>query len=122
MPRLLAVLAVAFAAAQLTGGDRSAVRRLTVHNPTPYTVNVDVTGADRDGWRDLGAFARESERTVEELKDPGDTWVFRFSYGGLDAGELEVTTDQLDADGWTFTVPAEVGQRLRQAGVEESRR
>ena len=106
--------------ARLGVGEPTSFRRLTVHNPTPYMVIVDVTGAKRDGWLDVGSFPRERQRTVEELADQGRQWVFRFSYGGVDAGELVVTRDQLARDGWKITVPPGVGERLREAGLSES--
>ncbi len=112
--------AVAFQVARLDVGPPSTLRRLTVENPTPYLINVDVTGAERDGWLDLGSFPRERSRTVEELADQGRQWVFRFSYGGVQAGELTVSRDQLAHDDWRITVPWAVGENLRQAGLSES--
>lgn len=113
-------IAVAFAVARLAVGEPSTFRRLTVQNPTPYLINVDVTGAERDGWLDVGSFGRERTRTVEELADQGRQWVFRFSHGGVDAGELTVSRDDLAGDGWRMTVPPAVGDSLRQAGLSES--
>ena len=113
-------IAVAFPVSQLASGEPSTLRRLTVHNPTPYMINVDVTGAERDGWLDVGVFPRERSRTVEELVDQGRQWVVRFSYGGVEAGELTVSRDQLARDNWTITIPSAVGESLRQAGLSES--
>ncbi len=113
-------IAVAFPVARLAVGEPRTFRRLTVQNPTPYLLNVDVTGAERDGWLDVGSFRRERTRTVEELADQGRQWVFRFSYGGVEAGELTVSHDQLARDGWRITVPSAVGESLRQAGLAES--
>jgi hypothetical protein len=115
-------VAVALPVARLGAGEPTSFRRLTVHNPTPYIVNVEVTGASRNGWLDVGSFARERRRTVEELADQGRQWVFRFSYGGVEAGELVVSRDQLAHDGWRVTLPAEVTERLRDAGFSESAR
>ncbi len=117
-----AALAALFAVARLGVGETISYRRLTVENPSPYTVNVEVTGAARDGWLKLGSFRREGRRTVEELADQGHEWVFRFSYGGVDAGELAVDRDQLAKNGWSVTVPPEVGERLQEAGLSESAR
>jgi hypothetical protein len=113
---------VASAVARFGGDDPTPLRRLTVHNPTPYIVNVEVTGGERNGWLDVGSFPREGLRTVEELADQGRQWVFRFSYAGVDAGELVVSRDELATDGWRITVPADVGERLRDAGLPESGR
>ncbi len=111
---------VAFPLARLALDEPRAFRRLTVENPTAYLINVDVTGAERDGWLDVGSFRRERTRTVEELTDQGPHWVFRFSYGGVQGGELTVTRDQLVRDGWRVGVPPDVTQRLRDAGLHES--
>ena len=123
---LLIVLALAaaliFALSRLGLGDIASYRRLTVENPSPYIINVDVTGAKRDGWFNVGTVRRENRQTFEELPDPGDQWVFRFSYGGVDAGELIVSRAQLARDGWKITVPGEVTERLREAGLSESSR
>ena len=115
-------MAVAFPVARLAVGDPRTYRQLTVYNPTPYIVNVDVSGGERDGWLDVGSFRRERTRTVEELADQGRQWVFRFSYGGVETGEVTVSRDQLARDGWRITVPSAVGESLRQAGLPESAR
>ncbi len=91
-----------------------------MQNPAPYTINVEVTGAERDGWLDIGSFRRERNRTVEELADQGRQWVFRFSYGGVEGGELVLSRDQLARDGWKVSVPPEVTEQLRRAGLSES--
>ncbi len=121
---LLIVVAVAagviFALIALGVDDMPTYRHLTVENPLPYMINVDVASAERDGWLDVGTVRRESRQTFEELADPGDQWVFRFAYGGVDAGELTVSRDQLAQDRWKITVPAEVAERLRGAGLRES--
>ncbi len=100
--------------------DMPTYQDLTVENPVPYIINVDVTSAERDGWLDVGTVRRESRQTFDELADPGDQWVFRFSYGGVDAGELIVSREQLAQAGWKITVPAEAAERLRRAGLRES--
>ena len=121
---LLIVLAIGagviFSLSSLGLDDTPSYRSLTVENPSPYTINIDVTSAKRDGWFDVGSVRRENRRTFEQTPDPGDQWVFRFSYGGVDAGELTVSRDQLARDGWRIVVPAEAAERLRQAGLSES--
>ncbi len=114
------VIGVAFPVARAAVGESASFQRLTVHNPTPYLINIDVTGAQRDGWLDVGSFGRERNWSVEELADQGRQWVFRFSYGGVAGGELVIRRDQLARDGWKVTVPREVRERLRAAGLPES--
>jgi hypothetical protein len=113
-------IGVAFPVARLAMGEPTSFSHLTVHNPTPYIINVDVTGAERDGWLGVGSFRRERTRTVEELADQGRQWVFRFSYGGVEGGELVLGREQLARDGWKVTVPAQVTERLRVAGLSEA--
>jgi hypothetical protein len=122
--RLLVVAATAAVVfpmvSRLALSDDRSFRRLTVENRSPFIVNVEVTDADRNGWLDVGSFRRERARTVEELADQGRQWVFRFSYGGVDGGELVVGRERLAKDGWRITVPPEVSGRLRVAGLAES--
>ena len=94
--------------------------RITIENPLPYLINVEVTGVRRDGWFDLGAVGREQTKVVQEVVDQGDKWVFRFSYGGVEGGELLMGRHDLANAGWKITVPAAVADRLRDAGLSES--
>ena len=100
----------------------SSVPRLSLANPTDYAVEIDVRGADEGGWLNLGSVRRESRYTIDEVLDQGDQWVFRFRYGGEDGGELVVSRAELRADRWRVTVPAEVGGRLQQEGLQPSAR
>jgi len=126
---LPAVLAVALAiaipiavVAQLAPGLAGPrhVAALRISNGNPYQVNVEVTGAARRGWLDLGSIGREQTKTVEEIPDQGPQWVFRFSYGGVDAGRLDVARSELERAGWSVSVPAAVAERLRSAGLPPS--
>jgi hypothetical protein len=114
-------VAALIAVTRMVQSDVSYVR-LTIENPSPYLVIVEVAGASRDGWLDLAAVDRGRTRVVEEVHDQGHEWVFRFSYGGVQAGELVMRRDQLVNDGWKITVPTEVADRLREAGLSESAR
>ncbi|MDQ4097772.1 MAG: hypothetical protein M3144_07900 [Actinomycetota bacterium] len=94
--------------------------RLTVANPSVYHVNVEVTDSRRRSWLDLGTAGRERSKTVEELADQGPRWVFRFSYGGIPAGEVVVDRSDLATAGWRLAVPEEAIDRLRAAGFPPS--
>ena len=96
------------------------VATLTVTNPSPYQVNLEISGAGEEQWLDLGAVGREKTRTIEELPDLGDAWVFRFSSGGVDGGRLEVARTVLRQAGWKISVPAEVAARFEEAGLRPS--
>ncbi len=113
-------LGVLFLLARVGQSEEPPSRRLIVDNQTAYNINVQVSGANRDEWLDIGSFGRQTRRDVEEVADQGRVWVFRFSYGGVDAGEVVVRREQLANDGWRITVPTEVGRRLRDAGLSES--
>ncbi len=125
LPAVLALLAMAIAvgvAAQL-GSSLSAphrVARLRISNPNPYQVNVEVSGAAGGGWVDLGSIGREQTKTLEEISDQGPQWVFRFSYGGVDAGRLEVPRSELVREGWSLSLPGEIAERLGAAGLVPS--
>lgn len=96
------------------------VDRLTITNTSRYAVQVDLSDDDRDSWLNLGALGREATRQPREVLDPGSVWVFRFTYGGRDAGELEVRRSELRDAGWKVTVPPEVGDRLSREGFPPS--
>lgn len=100
----------------------SFVRRLMVDNQTEFHLNVHLSDLDRDGWLDLGTITRETEGALEEVLDPGGTWVIRFSYGGVEAGELVIPRSTLREAGWRLAVPAEAGERLAAAGISPSAR
>jgi hypothetical protein len=93
------------------------VDRVTVDNPTAYDVDVDVTGRDGRALNLVFAAAGTTE-TVRDTIDQGETWVFRFSYGGTDAGALRLDRAALERQDWTVEVPAEVADTLGEAGHE----
>lgn len=98
------------------------VPRLTVDNPTQFDINVDLANGDRRGWVHLGTVGRESQSVLEEISDPGATWVLRLSYAGVEAGELVVPRSDLPAADWRLSIPAEVGARIADAGLAPSAR
>jgi hypothetical protein len=115
-----AVLVVLLLAPSL--GEDALISRLTIDNPTAFDVNVEVAGDGRSGRFDLGTVTHETESIREEVADPGATWVLRFSYGGVDAGELSVERSTVRDAGWRLTVPTEVGERLAAGGFVASAR
>ncbi|HEV3400227.1 MAG TPA: hypothetical protein VG078_00245 [Acidimicrobiales bacterium] len=113
------VLSPLLLVARLTAGP-SFVSEVTVDNPLVYKVNVEVKPGDGGGWTGLGTVRRETSKTVEKVVDQGSTWTFRFTYGRQLGGEMTVNRSELRAAGWRVTVPPEVGDRLRQAGLRPS--
>lgn len=93
------------------------VGRLTVQNPTGYDISVDATDHRRQGWLGLGTAHRSTTSTFEEIVDQGEVWIFRFSAQGEHAGELRVSRQRLERDGWRIRVPTEVGERLKVTGA-----
>jgi hypothetical protein len=103
-----------------SASDPPRVAVLTVTNPSPYQVNIEVSPAGDERWLDLGAVNRERERTIEELPDLGASWVFRFASGGVDGGRVEVARTVLRDAGWKITVPPDVVERFEAAGLRPS--
>ena len=97
------------------------VDHVTVANPHPWDVNVDTTSGDRDGWVGVGDLTRDGTGTFRSVLDEGDTWIFRFAYGGEEA-ELRISRQQLERDDWHVTVPDQFADRLRSAGIPETPR
>ena len=120
---VIAVLTTVFALLVVLPATRSPafIDRVTVVNPQPWSVEVDVTGEERDGVVGIASVGREQSQTVEEVLDQGRSWVFRFSYGGADGGELVIARAQLERAGWKVTVPEEFAARMRAAGMGPSR-
>ena len=94
------------------------VNRVSVTNRTGYDLNVDVTGADHDGWVPISvATGGGSTTATQDVIDQADTWVFRFSYAGRKAGEISVPRSVLAKNGWRVVVPDEVAKNLGDAGI-----
>jgi hypothetical protein len=103
-----------------SASDPPRVAALTVANPSPYQVSVEVSPAGEERWLDLGAVDRERDRTIEELPDLGTRWVFRFASGGVEGGRVEVARTVLRDAGWKITVPPDVVERFEAAGLRPS--
>ena len=87
------------------------VHRITVVNPTAYAVDVDLTGAGRHGWLEVGAAERRSTTVLEEVLDQGSTWIVRLAGG--EGGELRFTREELARAGWRVEIPTAMEARLR---------
>jgi hypothetical protein len=98
------------------------VARVRVVNPTVYHLNVEVAEAPGGAWVDLTTVTRESTATVEQVLDQGGQWLFRFSYGGVDAGTVRVGRSALESAGWTVRAPDTADDRLSAAGLFPSAR
>lgn len=96
------------------------IARVTLDNPTDYRLEVEVSDVNRSGWLALGEFRRNTSRPAYEVIDQGQRWLFHFSSGGVDGGEVVVSRDELRRSGWKLTVPPDIGSRLRAEGVPAS--
>jgi hypothetical protein len=115
----IVAVAVAIATTRIDTGPRF-VRRVVLVNPTPYELNVEVSGGDRAGWMPVTSAARSSASTAEEIADVGTRWVFRFSGQGAAGGDVSIPRAQLERSQWRVEIPAAVGERLRAAGAPPS--
>ena len=109
-------------AAQQLLPSTSSVRQITVTNPTPFHLEIDVTGVGKAHSVTLGAIGREQDKTFDDVIDQGDQWIFRFSSGTTDAGEMRIPRSELEQNHWKLKVSNDIGARLRTAGVPESPR
>ncbi|MGQ0680509.1 MAG: hypothetical protein ACT4OM_12795 [Actinomycetota bacterium] len=96
------------------------VQELNIANPTDYDVVVDLMADGSSSRLALGIVPKGETALREQVLDPGEQWTFRFHYNGNEAGEASVARAQLQEAGWRFTIPPEVGERLRAAGVPPS--
>ncbi len=93
------------------------VSRITFENPTVYALDIEVNPGTGTGWTSAGSVRQKSNAEVREVIDQGDVWLFRFDSQGASGGELRLTRAELEASGWTVSIPAEVGTRLAEAGA-----
>lgn len=93
------------------------VPRITLENPTPYALDVEVSPAPGAGWTSAGSVRQQSTADVQEVIDQGDVWIFRFDSQGETGGELRLSRAELVASDWRVVVPTEVGRRLAEAGA-----
>lgn len=90
--------------------------RITIVNPTPYDLDVEVSGQDRDGWLPVAIVEAGEEDVVPGVSDQGEVWIFRFRHLGDPVGELSLTRAELERSGWRVEVPNEVAERLQELG------
>ena len=93
------------------------VDRLTIENPLPYEVSIDVTSAKHDGWMGVAIVPANKTDVVSDVVDQGRTWVFRVESHGVAGGEFRIERSLLDRARWRIAIPADVGTRLRDAGA-----
>jgi len=93
------------------------VDRLTIRNPTPYAVDVDVTNAGHGGWLSLGPVSSGERHDFGSVIDQGDRWVVHVTSAGAEGGEFVVRGSDLQRGGWVITLPDSVGSTLTRNGA-----
>jgi hypothetical protein len=113
----VAVLAAFVAVAPRVFVDPPRAEHVSLENRSDYAMEVEVTGARRDGWLRLGTAERGSTTIVSDVVDQGDEWIFRFGSQGLDGGETRVGRAELVRDGWRVTIPDSIAAHLAALGA-----
>jgi hypothetical protein len=116
-PVAILVGAVIVAVAPRVFVDPPRIGRLVFENQTKYAMEVEVTGAQRDGWLRLGTAERGATTVVTRVLDQGDAWIFHFESQGLDGGELPLSKDDLVRSGWRVVISSAIGDRLASQGA-----
>lgn len=116
----IASVALLFSVAQGLVRSQPFVDRVTIVNPTPYHLEVETVGVGRPHGVRLGAVGRERTKTIFDVLDQGREWIFRFTSGHGDGGEIRVSREELVRSDWRVTVPPSIGERLAAAGVAPS--
>jgi hypothetical protein len=96
------------------------VPRLTIENPTDYSLLVETSNNTGNGWVPAAIVGPNTSVEARELVDQGDTWALRFRGQGRDGGTDLVTRDQLEAADWSYSIPTDVNDRLAEAGAPAS--
>lgn len=91
-------------------------RTITIVNETDYDMEVHVSDAIGEAWLPLAVIGAHSDRSVEQVNDQGDVWMFRFFHWGDSIAELSINRDELQRNDWRIEVPLVVEQRLEQLG------
>jgi hypothetical protein len=85
---------------------------ITVVNRTGAPVTMNVTGDPPHGTVGVGTFDPKSRETAQAVLDQGDVWRFELTVGPDRITGIRRTADQLRADNWTVTIPADAADGL----------
>ena len=92
------------------------VDHVTIVNETQYGVDVDLRSSEASSRLLLGRALPGTSTGRNQVLDAGDVWIFSFLRAGVDAGEVELTRDQLESADWRVTVPDSVVAAIEQSG------
>jgi hypothetical protein len=93
------------------------VPRLTLVNPTPYSLSFDVTNRAHEGWMAVVVVPGRTTQIAQDVVDQGSDWIFRVHGQGASGGEFAVTKAELRRAKWHVTVPTDAEARLRAGGA-----
>ena len=93
------------------------LERVTIENGTEYDLSVKLRDSVDGPVLGLGVATAESTKEVQSVLDPGATFVFDLSYGGVSAESIIIDRSTLEQSGWRVTVPAAAAGPLRDAGL-----
>jgi hypothetical protein len=93
------------------------IEQVTVDNPTPYQVEVAVSGSDGGSQLALGPVAAGEHHAFASVVDQGDRWVVHVTSARSDGGEFVLSRAELERTKWVITIPAEVASRLTANGA-----
>jgi hypothetical protein len=111
MALVVFVAVVAVAASRFIKGPQL-VARVTFVNPSPYALDIEIAGANRDGWLLLGTVQPGSSTDVNQVVDQGATWVFRVDAEGVPGGDFAMSRRTLAQASWRVAIPPAVIARL----------
>jgi hypothetical protein len=111
---LVFVLAVAIFLPVL--GSPATIDHVTLQNSGAWPVSVAISSTDSLDWLPLGP-AVSGSTTVPDVIDPGAMWVVRFSNGDVVYTE-RVDRSTLAAAHWHLSVPSQVENAIRLAGID----
>jgi hypothetical protein len=91
---------------------------ITIVNDSDYELTIWAAAPDDRSRTPVGIVGPRSTRDATRTIDQGSTWVFSFAGQGTDAGDHQVTREQLADDGWHLRVPSSISERLERTGVD----
>jgi hypothetical protein len=112
---LVAAAVILGVSSALEGPDR--VDRVTIDNPTPYPLEVEVAGSGGGARLALGPVASGERHAFASVVDQGDRWVVHVTSARSDGGEFAVSRTALERADWVITIPDDVTTKLGAAGA-----
>ena len=93
------------------------VDHVTIDNPTPYPVDVYVTGSDGGSRLALGPVSPGERHAFSTVVDQGDRWVVHVTSAGTDGGAIVLERSRLEQRRWVVTISDETASKLAANGA-----